>query len=365
MPILTTGLGSGNTVLPDWLEKLRHETRPIVILGAGVMAHLILQRLGREGIRPVAYVIDATPEPGAQLADIPVISLESLHTDGREHHIILGFVPVDQDLASIRERVLARSGAGELSILDFSALAFGEFNRPEIDANLSRLERVFGWLSDDVSKATMTGFINARMSFDPSHIAPLYTPNQYFDSGVLHLGENECFVDCGAFDGDTIARFLGAVGNRYREIVAFEPDPANFSRLERSVAARKLDHVALVEKGTWDAPGTLTFSAGSERTSGISGAGEITVAVDTIDNHFAHRHATLIKMDVEGAELASLKGAQSTILRDKPKLAICVYHKFEDLFEIPEYIKSLVPEYRLFLRCHTRFSQELVLYATT
>ena len=72
---------------------------------------------------------------------------------------------------------------------------------------------------------------------------------------------------------------------------------------------------------------------------------------------------TFIKMDVEGAELESLKGAEKTIRRDKPKLAICIYHKPEDMWTIPLYIKELVPEYKLYIRHHSSGVCETVLYA--
>ena len=68
-------------------------------------------------------------------------------------------------------------------------------------------------------------------------------------------------------------------------------------------------------------------------------------------------------MDIEGAELSALHGAEKTIKRDKPVLAICVYHKREDLIAIPQYIKELVPEYKLYLRAHFPYASELVLYA--
>ena len=71
----------------------------------------------------------------------------------------------------------------------------------------------------------------------------------------------------------------------------------------------------------------------------------------------------MIKLDVEGAELESLKGAEKTILRDKPKLAVCIYHKPEDLTQIPLYIKNLVPEYKLYIRHHSNRFTETVLYA--
>ena len=68
-------------------------------------------------------------------------------------------------------------------------------------------------------------------------------------------------------------------------------------------------------------------------------------------------------MDIEGSELAALKGARETILKYKPTLAICVYHKKADLYEIPEYILSLVPEYKLYFRAYYDFADDFILYA--
>ena len=76
-----------------------------------------------------------------------------------------------------------------------------------------------------------------------------------------------------------------------------------------------------------------------------------------------NNRVTFIKMDIEGSELEALKGAQQTIQRDRPKLAICIYHKPEDMTDIPLYIKSLVPEYRLYVRHHSNRCSETVLYA--
>lgn len=68
-------------------------------------------------------------------------------------------------------------------------------------------------------------------------------------------------------------------------------------------------------------------------------------------------------MDIEGAELAALQGGAETIKRYKPKLAISIYHKPEDIIEIPIYIKSLVPEYKLYIRHYTNMYAETILYA--
>ena len=70
-----------------------------------------------------------------------------------------------------------------------------------------------------------------------------------------------------------------------------------------------------------------------------------------------------IKLDVEGCELAALMGSFETILKHKPKLAICIYHKTQDLWEIPEYIKSIMPKYKLYIDHFTINHEESILFA--
>lgn len=93
------------------------------------------------------------------------------------------------------------------------------------------------------------------------------------------------------------------------------------------------------------------------------GDGDVVAEIARIDDEVQDEKVTFIKMDIEGAELDALKGAKDTILRDKPKLAICIYHKKSDLYELPGYILSLVPEYKLCVRHYTSISWETVLYA--
>ena len=86
------------------------------------------------------------------------------------------------------------------------------------------------------------------------------------------------------------------------------------------------------------------------------------ISIDKFVSDNKIEHVDFIKMDIEGAELSALKGAVETIKRFKPKLAICVYHKGKDIFEIPEYLISIVPEYNFYLKHNSHTFGETVLY---
>ena len=122
-------------------------------------------------------------------------------------------------------------------------------------------------------------------------------------------------------------------------------------------------NVSLIKTGLSDNKGTMKFVAGRGGGSHVGSAGDTTIAIESLDMMNIPEKITFIKMDIEGSELEALKGAKNIIKKDQPKLAICVYHKPEDIIDIPLYIKSLVPEYQLYLRHYSGMSGETVLYA--
>lgn len=105
------------------------------------------------------------------------------------------------------------------------------------------------------------------------------------------------------------------------------------------------------------------FSSGHEGTSKIAGAGNIHINVDTLDNILKDKTVTFIKMDIEGAELPSLEGAEKIISSYRPTLAVCIYHSDADMLDIPEYIMGKYPEYSFYVRHYAASVSETVLYA--
>lgn len=191
---------------------------------------------------------------------------------------------------------------------------------------------------------------------------------QYFDESILHFSQNEVFVDGGSFNFGTSKIFmekLKILGMDCKKIYAFEPDGANFSICKKNINKLGLKNVELVEGGLWSVDGYVKFLSQENGSSHITlseKSAADTVRVVALDTYIAEK-VTFIKMDIEGAELEALKGARHIIGRDKPKLAICLYHKEEDIWEIPYFIKTLVPEYRLYIRHYSNCDCETILYA--
>lgn len=188
-------------------------------------------------------------------------------------------------------------------------------------------------------------------------------PGQYFSPDFMRWEDEEILIDAGCLDLSSSLLFKQYC-NHVKKVYAFEPDPKNY----QICVARKEENacleVEILPFGVWSEQSELQFDASNDGSSHVCSDGSIHIPVMPIDKIVdPEDKITLIKMDVEGAELEGLKGAQETIRRNKPKLAICIYHKPQDMVEIPLYIKTLVPEYKLYVRHHSNAASETVLYA--
>lgn len=190
------------------------------------------------------------------------------------------------------------------------------------------------------------------------------TGDDYFYEDFLQYKEEEIFVDAGCCDLGTTVDFTRICAG-LKKVYAFEPDEQNYKDCVQRVEEQKdtLPEIVMLPYGTWSEKTELRFEATADGCSHI-GEGDTVIQTTAIDEIVENTDTvTFIKMDVEGAELASLKGAERVIRKDRPKLAICIYHKPEDMLTLPLYIKSLVPEYRLYLRSYSNSYNEMVLYA--
>jgi len=188
-------------------------------------------------------------------------------------------------------------------------------------------------------------------------------PGQYFAPKFMRYGDREILIDAGCCDLNSCRQFKKYC-KHVKKIYAFEPDPKCYQVCLERKTREAFSEVELLPYGVWSKQTALSFEATSDGISHICEEGKTRIRAVSIDETInSADKITMIKMDIEGSELEALKGAKKTILRDKPKLAICIYHKPEDMIEIPLYIKRLVPEYRLYVRHHSNSASETVLYA--
>lgn len=214
--------------------------------------------------------------------------------------------------------------------------------------------------------------IDEKSIVDGTILYNLTEGKQYFDLYELsHIDDKEIFLDIGCCDGMSSVQFLKWCNGK-GFCYCFEPDEKNIEMVKANLRAKGVpeNNYMLIPKGAWDEEGRLSFVAsgnGASHVAGVYGAGEFvdteSIDVTTIDNAVGDVPVTFIKMDIEGAELNALRGASGLIRNRKPKLAICVYHKAEDILEIPTFILKLRPDYKLFLRHYSFEQSETVLYA--
>lgn len=184
---------------------------------------------------------------------------------------------------------------------------------------------------------------------------------QYFDPHIIRFSHNEIFVDGGCLDLSTSLELRKRVPNV--KACAFEADPENYERCLEVKKRSSFDKAEIIPYGLWDCSSEIRFSSTGDGSSSISEKGDTVIRVKALDDVICDENITFIKMDIEGAEIKALKGAKKTIQRCRPKIAISLYHKPDDLITIPSLIMEYVNDYKYYIRCYNNGETEMVLYA--
>ena len=246
--------------------------------------------------------------------------------------------------------------------------------------NINNYQKAYDLLEDNLSKEIFIAHINSRIAGDYSDISQYDSKLKYgYDFEIMHIGKNEIFVDCGAFDGDTILEFFDYTAGEYNKVIAFEPDEENAQKLIKKT--NEYNNIYVITKGVSNVNEVKKFYNDGSLYSNFVDTGlwgektrrdiyndtdnYTSIPVCRMDDEIINEGVTVIKMDIEGSELNALQGAEEIIKTNHPKLAICIYHKSEDLFSCINYIHSIVGEnvYKYYIRHHSDNITETILYA--
>lgn len=358
--------------------------KPLILYGAGTEGFEFLNGLKFSGINPLCFCDKSKTgtEPHSGAAIIPPKAL--LEKEYCEANILISSsmykTEIEDDLIQLgisRDRILSRSlwfrlclSVSEKFTLNkflrgFHYLlmfhAFSEMIDEKNDTLLLGYEKTYNMLADDKSRQILLDRIKFCLTDTLISHDPL--DNVYFDPQLMILSENEVFVDCGMFTADTAELFFKHTDNKYTHYYGFEPDEQNL-KIAREFLSNQ-PNITTIGKGLWSTETRLKFQNGDLIGSMVCEEGESSIQVTSLDGYFADKpHVpTIIKMDIEGSELEALKGAEGIIRKYKPRLAICIYHKPEDMYTLPDIIKSFRNDYIFYLRQYSDTFCDTVLYA--
>jgi FkbM family methyltransferase len=291
---------------------------------------------------------------------IPIEEYERYVKNNNEIVVVLGIPKgiVSKNILDNNIKIIA---------FNFSTCIDGNYylNPDYIQRYRTELDTVFDLLADRYSQECYVKFVEGKISGKNIEMRPApWSDTPYLLEDLMSWNETEIFIDGGAFIGDFIDEIYQKMPFdivKEFQVYSFEPDVDNFKIMYEKW--KNNEHVITLNKGISSENGVLCFDTDlAENARHISDKGDLKIEVDSIDNVLGDKKATFIKMDIEGSELDGLKGAKNQIMKNKPRLAICLYHKQNDIFEIPLYIHELRIDYKFFVRPHSSMPTELVLY---
>ncbi len=349
------------------------------IYGTGLAGKEVFEALDRMRVG-VDFFLDGDPAKtgldfcGKEIRDIVVIPKDSI--------ILIAANPIYR----IHER-LEQAGIKQWEYVDPVYLHLYSEGVTEkevtmiLKENETKIYQVYKMLSDEKSKKVFASVLKHRVKHDLSLINEIYDENQYFGNDIIPVVSGN-FVDCGAYIGDTLRRFLkqdiwkskdkssiyvgGGINYHY---YALEAEKQNYETIVRFCEENAIGNVTIHNIAVCDKETQFSFLPDENdkkvggKLSDSESDSSVLIQGNSIDNILGEINIDMITMDIEGAEIQALYGARQCITRSHPKLAISAYHAIEHLWEIPLLIKELNPDYQIFYRHHCWNMCDTVCYA--
>lgn len=376
-----------------YLEKVE-KGRDVVLYGISVYGLEKYRQLKEAGVEASFYFCK-TGEQADQPADldIKVLSLHELYAMDREKTVVFVYSdeePIEEkrerlELAGFQDIRCCMPGLekiyGVFSLIpdmrqelkelfyEFFFEVYEYRPRAELKRGHDRIlilkkvieiSKAYNLLEDEQSRLTFRNVLRYRITGRNQYLTECAVYPQYFMEGIYEFGEGEVYVDAGAAQGDSILNFIRHVNGKYEKIYAFEAKKSYRTGMKELFENEKVE---IIPRGLHEKTGKLYFVDNQHGSMLSEQGGSSEIEVTSLDDTITGK-VSFIKMDIEGSEIPALRGGERVIRENKPKLAVCVYHLEEDLWEIPLLIKQLAPEYKIYMRQHfEELDWETVCYA--
>ncbi|MBQ8404838.1 MAG: FkbM family methyltransferase [Clostridia bacterium] len=336
-----------------WAE-LREQGKPIVLYGMGNGADKIISVLESKGMAHADVFASDDFVRGQYFHGKKVLRLSEVAEKYEDFNILVSF---GSSLPEVMERIKSIAEKYNLYAPDVPVAGENLFDAEFFYNNEEKIMRARELFADERSREVYDELVRYKLDGKITHFEKTDRAGGVF-SPVLS-GGYEVYCDLGAYTGDTVAEAL-ALYPEIKKIIAFEPSPKTFTKLEKNTAECPAE-LTLVNACAWNENGTATFTDGSGRNSTLAGAGAQggktlsgakikEVATAAPDTYMDFRgKPLLIKFDVEGAEREAIAGSKNAIVGNLTELCVALYHRSEDIFELPLLIHEILPSHALFI----------------
>ncbi|MCL1823772.1 MAG: FkbM family methyltransferase [Oscillospiraceae bacterium] len=337
-------------------QHLSNAEKPVIIYGMGNGADKILSVMENRGITPAAFMASDEFVRGHSFRGFEVRKLSDIEKEYKDFIILIAFGTNRPD---VLEKIYYLSEKYEVCAPDvpvYGNVPETLFDEKFVYENIHKIVDVRELFEDEESKEIFDNLINYKISGKIDFLRATVTSRESaMDLLDLKKDGSEVFFDFGAYDGDTAQEFIEITEGKFDKIYAFEPDFRSFTKLRRRLYMLPPDKLEAVNAAAWNSDGEESFSDDGGRQSTLRESRRNkkvkTIKADTFCESRKIK-PTYIKFDVEGCESGALSGAENLLKKYKPKLTVSLYHRTEDLLELPALIKKMNSKYKLYLRRH-------------
>lgn len=341
----------------DLWEYLAETDKTVVMYGMGNGADKILGVCASRGIEVADFFASDGFVRGQVFHGKTVLSWSAVKEKYGVSNLIvlLSFGTSRPEVLEVIERIAREA---ELYAPDVPAFGDGLFDRPFFEAHRAELARVWALLSDEESRRIFENVIRFKLTGRIEYLSDAESDPEEILHGQIRPTEITFAADLGAYNGDTVRALLEHADGSVKRVWAMEPDLRNHRKLQAYAEGEDRAEVIAVHAGAWSCEETLSFDAsgnrnasfGSNRSEALSNrpAKMTEIRALPLDAVLNGARVDYIKYDVEGSEREALIGSSETLERWSPRLLVSLYHRNEDLFDLPLLICERFPHYRKF-----------------